>query len=113
MTTLQRPDIARDLIDRAAAARLHHSKLTRGYPSPPEIAAGRHQDHANAGVLRRIAAEHGWPDRRLVGDDGAQAAYQIALYADHDPDFQNAALRLLAAALKGGQTSHAVSCQEG
>lgn len=103
MTTIRRPDIARDLFDRAAAARLHHSKLARGHLSPPEIVAGRHQDHVNAGVLRRIAAEHDWPDRLLVGDDGAQAAYQIALYADHEPDFQNAMLRLLAAAVKGGQ----------
>ncbi|WP_198358393.1 DUF6624 domain-containing protein [Streptomyces fildesensis] len=103
MTKLQRPDIARDLLDRAAAARLHHSKVARGHLSPPEIVAARHQDHANAGVLRRIAAEHDWPGRRLVGGDGAQAAYQIALYADHEPDFQNAMLRLLAAAVKDGQ----------
>ncbi|NEA53565.1 hypothetical protein G3I60_05190 [Streptomyces sp. SID13666] len=103
MTTPQQPDIARDLLNRATAARLHHSRLTRGQLNPAEIAAGRHQDHANAGMLRRVTAEHGWPGRRLVGEDGAQAAYLIALYADHDPDLQNAMLRLLGGAVDSGQ----------
>jgi hypothetical protein len=32
--------------------------------------------------LRRIVAEHGWPSRRLVGDDGAHAAWLLLQHAD-------------------------------
>ncbi len=32
--------------------------------------------------LRRIVADHGWPGRHLVGDDGAHAAWLILQHAD-------------------------------
>ncbi|MCC2275452.1 hypothetical protein LKL35_08455 [Streptomyces sp. ET3-23] len=104
-TPPQRPDIARDLINRATMAREHRSKLLRGLLSEAEISMGRHIDHVNAQVLRRIVSAHGWPGRSLVGEDGAEAAWQLALHADTVPDFQRLALRLLTTAVEHGEAT--------
>ncbi|MFJ5952227.1 DUF6624 domain-containing protein [Streptomyces noursei] len=101
----RRPDIAYDLVRRAHAAREQRRKLPLALLSAAEIGMGRHQDHANAQVLRRIVGEHGWPGRSLVGEEAAEAAWQIALYADHLPDFQRLSLRLLSDAVDKGEAS--------
>ncbi|MGG2459346.1 hypothetical protein ACO0M4_05905 [Streptomyces sp. RGM 3693] len=99
----QRPDIACDLVYRAEAAREHRRKLPLALLSAAEIGMGRHQDRANARVLRRSVGDHSWPGRSLVGEEAAEAAWQIALYADPLPDFQRLALRLLADAVVRGE----------
>jgi hypothetical protein len=59
-------------------------------------------DVANTDQLRAIIAEHGWPGRMLVGDEGAEAAWLIAQHADHQLDFQREALALLERAVNDG-----------
>jgi hypothetical protein len=59
-------------------------------------------DVANTDRLRAIIAEHGWPGRMLVGDEGAEAAWLIAQHADHQLDFQREALALLERAVNDG-----------
>ena len=59
-------------------------------------------DVANTDRLRAIIAEHGWPGRALVGDEGAEAAWLIAQHADHQLDFQREALVLLERAVHDG-----------
>jgi hypothetical protein len=54
----------------------------------------------NAARLKQIIAEHGWPDRELVGDDGTLAAWFIAQHAIGEPDFQRLALRLVRVKVK-------------
>jgi hypothetical protein len=53
--------------------------------------------------LRRIIARYGWPTFRMVGVDGATAAWVIAQHSDHDPAFQQQALELMRAAAAAGQ----------
>ena len=53
--------------------------------------------------LRRIIARHGWPTFRMVGVDGATAAWVIAQHSDHDPAFQQQALDLMRVAAAAGQ----------
>jgi len=50
------------------------------------------QDSANAAVLREIVARYGWPGKRLVGIEGANAAWLIA---QHNASLQREALRLM------------------
>ncbi|MGI5216025.1 DUF6624 domain-containing protein [Plantactinospora sp. CA-290183] len=52
--------------------------------------------------LREVMDEHGWPDARLVGPDGASAAWLIAQHADHDVVFQRRALGLMCVAVAAG-----------
>ena len=60
-------------------------------------------DSANTTWLKQIVAEHGWPGRSLVGQEGADAAYLIAQHAIHDPEFQAEALRLMEEAYRAGE----------
>lgn len=59
----------------------------------------------NAARLKEIIAEHGWPGRSLVGEDGAIAAWFIAQHSIGDPPFQRRALELLREAHKKGEVS--------
>jgi hypothetical protein len=49
--------------------------------------------------LVEILDTYGWPGKRLVGDDGAEAAWMLALHTMHDPEV----LRLLRAAAAAGE----------
>lgn len=89
----------------AEATRRHHASLTRGRLERSDIDRVRHGDFANARLLRRLVAEHGWPGRTLVGDAGADAAWLIALYADVEPELQRRALRLIATAVERGEAA--------
>ena len=49
----------------------------------------------NAGRLRQLIAEHGWPAEDIAGKDGAEAAWLIAQHSVGEPEFQETVLRLL------------------
>ncbi len=49
----------------------------------------------NAAHLREILAEHGWPNERKVGPEGAYAAWLIVQHGIGDPRLQRAVLLLL------------------
>jgi hypothetical protein len=66
-----------------------------------EVAAN--SDGARTDRLREIVDEHGWPTPRLVGEDGATAAWVIAQHSDHDVEFQREALDLMCAAAEAGE----------
>jgi hypothetical protein len=57
--------------------------------------------------LREIIEEDGWPTPRLVGVDGATAAWLIAQHSDQDVEFQRAALGLMCAAAAAGEADPA------
>ncbi|MEU9068899.1 DUF6624 domain-containing protein [Streptomyces sp. NPDC048306] len=98
----QRPDLARELITRATESAAHRAKRVRNQLDAVQLGQGRHTDHANTSVLRRILAEHDWPGHRLVGVSGARAAWSIALHSDDDYAFQRAATTLLERAVQAG-----------
>jgi hypothetical protein len=60
-------------------------------------------DKRHTARMKELVSEHGWPDQRLVGDDGAQAAWLLVQHADLDVDFQERCLALLEAAVKAGE----------
>lgn len=63
----------------------------------------RTTDSSNALWLQEAVARHGWPDRDVVGADGARAAFLLVQHADHDTAFQAAMLPALDAAFRRGQ----------
>ncbi|MFL5583150.1 MAG: TrmH family RNA methyltransferase [Gemmatimonadaceae bacterium] len=91
-----RPDLAAELLrlaaedKRVAKALTLEGVLEDGYHLRMEAV-----HRANAERLRAIIAEHGWPGRALVGDEGAKAAWLVAQHAIGEPDFQRECLRLL------------------
>src|SRR5215470_1324593 len=72
-------------------------------------------DADNLPWIRQVIAEHGWPGRSEVGDDGAQAAWLLVQHADADPAFQRECLGLLTAAVGQGEArrSHLALLAEG
>ena len=62
-----------------------------------------HQRHATR--LKAIIAEHGWPGRSLVDEDGMVAAWFIAQHSISDPPFQRRVLELLKEAQTKGEAS--------
>jgi len=67
----------------------------------PEAGVGGDQERTER--LGRIVAEHGWPTRTLVGDDGATAAWAIAQHSDLDPALQRRMLGLMREAAAVGE----------
>jgi hypothetical protein len=64
---------------------------------------GPGDDVSRTDRLRDIIEEYGWPTRRMVGVDGATAAWTIAQHSDHDVAFQKQALALMCQAAAAGE----------
>ena len=57
----------------------------------------------NAGLIRQIVQEHGWPRIGLVGADGSSAAWLVVQHMDYDVDFQRSCLDLMEQAFAAGR----------
>ena len=60
-------------------------------------------DHDNTEWMKTVLARHGWPGKRLVGKEGATAAWLFVQHADRDKAFQQQAIKLLEAAVAKGE----------
>ncbi|HEY7327442.1 MAG TPA: DUF6624 domain-containing protein [Gemmataceae bacterium] len=98
------------LLDMAAEQRRVHTELTQtgeiyeGRPLAPRLAEviNRH-----ATILEAMIAEHGWPGKHLVGEDGGHAAWFILQHSIERPDLQRRCLPLLRAAVASGEAAPA------
>jgi hypothetical protein len=77
---------------------LQSGELGQGYA--PQMEAVHRK---NASRLQQIIAEHGWPDRGLVGADGTLAAWFVAQHAIGEPDFQRQVLMLVQEKVRQGK----------
>ncbi len=87
------PELRRELLAMLAADQKDRAD--------PEAGVGGDQERTER--LGEIVAEHGWPTRTLVGDDGATAAWAIAQHSDLDPAFQRRMLELMREAAAAGE----------
>jgi hypothetical protein len=71
----------------------------------PVIREGIEIDRRNTARMKEIVARHGWPGIRLVGEDGANAAWLLVQHADQDPVFQKPCLGLMEEAARKGDAS--------
>ncbi|HEV3138300.1 MAG TPA: DUF6624 domain-containing protein [Pirellulales bacterium] len=55
--------------------------------------------------MKQILAQYGWPDKSLVGEDGAFAAWLLVQHATHDVKFMEDCLVLMQAAAEKGEAS--------
>ncbi|MGC4045215.1 MAG: hypothetical protein QM758_15595 [Armatimonas sp.] len=51
-----------------------------------------------------ILAEHGWPDRQLVGEEGSEAAWLVLQHAVLNPELMRRAISLLEESVNAGNT---------
>jgi Family of unknown function (DUF6624) len=94
-----RPDLRAELL-----RRVEHEQAAR---RAGDMAAATRLDAANLPWLKRVIAEHGWPGRSLVGEDGAHAAWLLVQHATGDQAFQAHCLELLTAAAAQDEASQA------
>ncbi len=74
-------------------SRTHKPEASK--PEPPEVARMTAVDEANTKWLKGVVAARGWPTIRLVGKDGAHAAWLLVQHADRDRPFQRQCLDLM------------------
>ncbi|MGW2225638.1 DUF6624 domain-containing protein [Streptomyces formicae] len=102
----QRPDISKDLRERAEAAEQQWAQRLPTLPDVPVALPNELLDRSNAQVLHRIVAVHGWPGFRLAGAEGADAAVHLALRITNVP-FVRLLLRMLGDAAQAGDATWA------
>ncbi|WP_330261567.1 DUF6624 domain-containing protein [Streptomyces sp. NBC_00539] len=93
---VNRPDLAAELRRRTRSDQQARDHLTR----TGEPGGLLRIDADNTAWLKAVVAEHGWPGRELVGDQGADDAWLLVQHADRDPGFQHEALELLTGAVE-------------
>jgi hypothetical protein len=98
------------LLDMVAEDRRVHTELSQtgeiyqGRPLAPRLAEVFRR---NASALEAILAEHGWPGKSLVGEDGSHAAWFLLQHAIERPDLQRRGLSILQAAVARGEAAPA------
>lgn len=71
--------------------------------TPDELAADWDEtDRRNSARMAEVLTEHGWPGWRLVGSDGAFAAWVLVQHADLDVPLQERGLALMTKAVEAG-----------
>jgi hypothetical protein len=76
---------------------------TYGHLTNAEAIHEQEVHRRNGELIRKIVAEHGWPGRSLVGDDGARAAWIVVQHMDTELDFQRSCLALMEQAFAVGE----------
>ncbi len=94
-------DLRDELLRRRDADQEARLSVPRGVPGALETTM--RIDDENAVWLREVVAKIGWPERSLVGDDGAHAAWLLAQHADRDPALQKRCLTLLEQAVAASE----------
>lgn len=102
--TLGDPALGRELL--ALAAEDQKARMTlfddHGEPSQEELDALVALDARTTARMKEIVATHGWPGKRLVGEDAAHMAWLLVQHADADLAFQKRCLALLEQAVAAG-----------
>lgn len=95
--------LRRVAVDQAVRDRLVEAMQAGAAPDTGLFMELRTIDSSNALWLQEAVARHGWPERDVVGKEGARAAFLLVQHADHDTAFQAAMLPALDAVFRRGQ----------
>ncbi len=79
--------------------------LQGGKPTDEDREKAIAADARHRARMKEILAANGWPGKKLVGEDGARAAWLLAQHADRDRAFQKHCLALLEKAVKAGDAN--------
>jgi DNA-binding PucR family transcriptional regulator len=89
--------------DQQARHRLMAAFQAGSQPDAATVAHLQAVDEANLTRLKQIVQAHGWPDERMVGDDGRSAVFLLVQHADRDVPFQKEYLDWLERAFRAGE----------
>ena len=100
------PELREELLKRLAAdqkIRLEMNQKSKSNSSPEALKTLTDLDAENTAWIKRTMEKYGWLGSRLVGIDGAQAAFILVQHAAGDGEFQKPALELLEKAVASGE----------
>jgi hypothetical protein len=81
-------ELAAELAAMVAEDQRLRQEYGAGSPSFERMMELTRVDVRNTERLRELVAEHGWPGRSLVGEQGANDAWLLAQHATHELSFQ-------------------------
>ena len=102
-TTLADAPLRRELLARVAKDQAARDAVT-GPTDEAGLARMREVDRENTAFLKEAVAKHGWPGKRVVGVDGANAAWLLAQHAD-DLAFQKECLEKMEPLVAAGEVT--------
>jgi hypothetical protein len=91
------PALRRELLDLAAK-----DQRMRASDDADKIHA---LDHDNLVRMKEVVAKYGWPGKKVVGSDGANAAWSLVQHADADVAFQKDCLEKMEPLVKTGDVA--------
>lgn len=95
----QNPQLRQQLLARVEKDQQAQNAAIAAGGKPADSASIVPVTRENTEWLKQVVATQGWPGRRLVGEDGANAAWTLIQHSDADPAFQAQVLALMEAAL--------------
>ncbi|WP_115554411.1 DUF6624 domain-containing protein [Xanthomonas arboricola] len=95
----QNPQLRQQLLARVEKDQQAQNAAIAAGGKPADWASIVPVTRENTEWLKQVVATQGWPGRRLVGEDGANAAWTLIQHSDADPAFQAQVLALMEAAL--------------
>lgn len=102
--TLVDAPLRRELLARVAKDQAARDAVT-GPTDEAGLARMREVDRENTAFLKQAVAKHGWPGKRVVGVDGANAAWFLAQHADLDLAFQKECLAKMEPLVAAGEVT--------
>lgn len=102
--TLVDAPLRRELLARVAQDQQARDAITDP-PDEAAVARVREVDRDNTAFLREAVAKHGWPGKRVVGVDGANAAWLLVQHADADLAFQKECLAKMEPLVAAGEVT--------
>jgi hypothetical protein len=106
---IQLPELAREIIEMAEVDQEVRARwgpaVVRGEADPALTAETDAVDERNTARMRDIVAAHGWPGRRMVGEQATFCAWLLVQHADRDHAFQKQCLAALEHAVAQGEAS--------
>ena len=103
------PELRSEIVARVVTDQAVQQELSERVQAqqPVDAAVARRDSvfQANLEWMRVVLAQHGWPGRQLVGDEGSHGAWLLLQHADQDTALQHTALRLLEGAVRSGDAS--------
>jgi hypothetical protein len=102
--TLVDPALRKELL--ALAAQDQRARFAiKSADDKPAIEAVMAIDRAATARMKEVIAKHGWPGKKIVGVDGANAAWLLVQHADADPAFQKDCLAKMEPLVQTGEVS--------
>jgi hypothetical protein len=102
--TLVDPALRRELLALAAKDIAARNKMT-GPDDKVGMEAVAVVDRETTARMKQVVAQHGWPGKRIVGVDGANAAWLLVHHADADVAFQKTCLALMEPLVAAGEVT--------